>query len=317
MKTVLVTGGLGYIGKIVVKHLHKEGYNVIILDKKDKIKNKNIEKYCKKIYLNIDIKNAAEVFGVFIANKIDIVVHLAGEISVAESEHNATKYYNNNVLGSINILDAMVCFNVKRIIFASTASVYGNMFTDGMVSESSRTRPVNVYARTKLIVEDIMKDYKNIHSINYTALRFFNVAGADLDNEFGEDHKVEEHLIPNMLSSNDVTIFGNDYDTPDGTCVRDYVHVQDLAEAVLLSIKQKHLPAVNIGAGKTYSNLEIVNTIEKITKNKKNITFGARRPGDPDHLQSDISLANNVLGFNPQYSDINTIIKTAYNWHKK
>ena len=317
MSTILVTGGLGYIGKIVVKELFNAGHNVIIMDIKNTIDNDNILKYSSFIYTGRDIKSPKDVFKIFIVHPIDAVVHLAGEISVGESQQNATKYYNNNIIGSINILDAMVCFCVKKIVFASSASVYGNSQVDKQLSEKLSTNPTNVYARTKLIIEQIMSDYKSIHGIDSTSLRFFNAAGADVDNEFGEDHEPEFHLIPNILNSSDITIFGNDYPTPDGTCVRDYVHITDLAKAIILSLGKFDLPIVNVGGGKTYSNLEVVKKVEELTGHKKNIKFGPRRSGDPSILQANISLAAKQLGFTPQYSDIDTIINTAFKWHTK
>ena len=317
MSTILVTGGLGYIGKIVVKELFNTGHNVIIMDIKNTIDNDNILKYSSFIYTGRDIKSPKDVFKIFTVHPIDAVVHLAGEISVGESQQNATKYYNNNIIGSINILDAMVCFCVKKIVFASSASVYGNSQVDKQLSEKLSTNPTNVYARTKLIIEQIMADYKSIHGIDSTSLRFFNAAGADVDNEFGEDHEPEFHLIPNILNSSDITIFGNDYPTPDGTCVRDYVHITDLAKAIILSLGKFDLPIVNVGGGKTYSNLEVVKKVEELTGHKKNIKFGPRRSGDPSILQANISLAAKKLGFTPQYSDIDTIINTAFKWHTK
>lgn len=318
---ILVTGGLGYIGKILVKELSLLGHTPVILDIKTTIENENIKKYCKYIHFGYDVTSPEDVESVLTTcPKIDCVVHLAGQISVGESELNCSKYYSDNVSGTINMLNMMILHGIKKIVFASSASVYGNRTgTDsGNLIETMELNPSNVYAKTKYFVEKILEDYDFIHAIKYITLRFFNVAGADLGNEFGEDHANETHIIPLFLNKDNIRINGANYKTKDGTCVRDYVHVYDLVRAIVASLKHleenEESHTFNVGSGKLYSNLEILKKVEEITGTKKKIHVGCRRQGDPDILGSNISLAEKELGWKPIYSDIDTIIKTAANW---
>ena len=248
---------------------------------------------------------------VFRNNKIDAVFHLAGRIEVGLSAKDPTKFWEINVGGTLVVLDAMKSYGCDTIFFSSTAGVYwcGNI----PVPEDECTTDNSVYSNTKLACERAIED----SGLNYVIFRYFNLAGAD--NEMGENHDPETHLIPSILRNlNNVEIFGNDYRTPDGTCVRDYVHVLDVVDAHIaaLNLPDVRCELINLGSGVGFSNLEIVQTIEKITGEKVNYKIGPRREGDPDFLVANIDLAKELLNYEPKH-DIESIIKTAYAWEKK
>jgi UDP-glucose 4-epimerase len=284
--------------------LKKEGWNVILYDIKPPSHT-----YFDNLIID-DILNREMVRTVFRINKIDVVFHLAGRIEVGLSFEDPTKFWEVNVGGTLIVLDAMKNHGCDTIFFSSTAGVYfcGRIPVD----EDECTIDNSVYSNTKLCCERAIED----SGLNFVIFRYFNLAGADDD--LGENHEPETHLIPLILGNlNNVTINGDDYSTPDGTCVRDYVHVLDVVDAHIeaLNLEEKNI-LVNLGSGVGYSNLEVVQTIEKITGEKVNYKIGPRREGDPDFLVANINLAKKLLNYEPKH-DIESIIKTAYAWQKK
>ena len=318
---VLVTGGAGYIGSHVVKILTNYGYKPIILDDLSTGHAKAVHGH---ELIEGDLKNKNFVLNVFKNYKLGAVIHLAASSIVGESVKKPEKYYRNNLIGTINLLKAMKLFNVNKIVFSSTAAVYGQP-KNIPISEDEKTNPNNPYGRSKLYIENIMNDYKNAYGLKYISLRYFNAAGADLSGEVGEDHNPETHLIPIILQvalgkRKKISIFGTDYPTKDGTCIRDYIHVLDLAEAHILALKalnksSNHSNIYNLGNGKGFSVKEVIDEVRKITGKSIEVSEGEKRKGDPPKLIAKSSRAKNELGWDPQYNDLRTIIKTAWDWH--
>ena len=313
MKTALITGGFGYIGSHVTKALKKAGWRTIVVDIKS---IPQTHEYTDMFY-PCDIR-APELSFLFGKVKIDTVFHLAGLIEVGTSEKCPSEYYDVNVAGTINLLNEMSIHNVKNIVFSSSAGVYGSGNENFLETDS--TIPTSVYGRNKLMCEQIITDMQK-ENINSICLRYFNVGGADPDGEMGENHEPETHLIPRIFQNlNNFTLYGNDYETPDGTCIRDFIHVSDVADAHVAGaeylLKHQKSDIFNIGSGTGYSNKQIVDTIEKVTGQKVNITYGPRRAGDPATLVANISKAQELLPFNPKFS-LEYIISTAYDWHLK
>jgi UDP-glucose 4-epimerase len=303
-KRALITGGNGYIGHQLQKELKLSGYSVIVIDKKDPslLMSNN---YCD-LYIQADLTDKYKLFEIFPAIDIDIVFHLAGHIEVGESEQHPLEYYENNVVSTINTLSLMKRIGCDKIVFSSTAAVYGE-------------DEISVYGKTKIMSEDIIKDAhkEKIHGV---CLRYFNVAGADSNGEFGENHYPETHLIPNLFLKGGLTINGDDYDTYDGTCARDYVHVEDLAYAHVLAadylFKGNSTNFFDIGSGNSVTVKQIVVEAERVLNKKIKTTIGPRRPGDPAVLQADNTRAECILMYKPEHT-LDTIIKTAYNWEVK
>ena len=313
MKTALITGGFGYIGSHVTKALKKAGWRTIVVDSKS---TPQTHEYTDMFY-PCDIR-APELSFLFGKVKIDTVFHLAGLIEVGTSEKCPSEYYDVNVAGTINLLNEMAIHHVKNIVFSSSAGVYGSGNENFLETDS--TIPTSVYGRNKLMCEQIITDMQK-ENINSICLRYFNVGGADPDGEMGENHEPETHLIPRIFQNlNNFTLYGNDYDTADGTCIRDFIHVSDVADAHVAGaeylLKHQKSDIFNIGSGTGYSNKQIVDTIEKVTGQKVTITYGPRRAGDPATLVANISKAQELLPFNPKFS-LEYIISTAYDWHLK
>lgn len=308
MKTALITGAAGYLGSHLAKTLKQSGWKVVGLD------TRHTSNQYLDLFFPADVTDDSVNF-VFEKIKIDTVFHLAGRIEVGESVKEPTVFYHNNTAGTINLLDAMVYHKVKNIIYSSTAGVYQSK--DEPLNECDAIQPLNnPYAGSKYCAELAIQQ----SGLNYIIFRYFNLAGADSDLEMGECHNPETHLIPRILQNlNNFTIYGKDYNTPDGTCVRDYVHVSDVAEAHLLaaeSIIENTGTIFNLGTGIGYSVQDVVNLIGKITGKKITYTYEDRRPGDPSFLVADINFAKKVLNYQPKH-DIVSIIKTAYNWQTK
>ncbi|GDX61813.1 UDP-glucose 4-epimerase GalE [Candidatus Levyibacteriota bacterium] len=318
--TILVTGGAGYIGSFMVKRLVDKGDTVIVIDNLVHGHRSTIESSSKLV--NGNILDKEFISKVFSENKIDAVIHFAAYISMGESMRNPGLYFENNTFGLLNILEAMQKNSVKKIIFSSTAGVYGDPVTVP-IPEDHQKNPNNPYGESKLMSEKVLQWYWKIFGIQSVALRYFNACGAALDGSMGEDHPDESHLIPNaiksILNNKEFILFGNDYDTPDGTCIRDYIHVLDLVDAHALSLdkleNQKGNFIYNVGTGIGYSNKEVLITIERVSGRKINIKQEARREGDAHALIADVSRIKNDIGFVPQYSDLETIIKSAWEWH--
>ncbi len=318
--SILVTGGAGYIGSHTVKALIKKGHNVVVFDNLSTGKRRLLHPYAKLIIGDILDKNAIKK--TLKENKIDAVFHFAGLISMGESYKKPKKYYRVNLEGSKNLLQAMIESEVKKIVFSSSAGVYGNAKIIP-IPEDHPKNPVNPYGETKWKFEQILSKTKGI---NYVALRYFNAAGADPEAEIGEMHDPETHLIPIILDvalgkREYIEIFGNDYETKDGTCIRDYVHVSDLVDAHILAleylIRGGKNTAFNLGSQHGFSNLEVVGAVQKITKRHIPIKIGLRRKGDSTVLIADSEKAKIELGWKPKMSDIKTIVRTAWEWHKK
>jgi len=322
---ILVTGGAGYIGSHLVMALLEQGKDVIVFDSLELGHIETIEtlkKYGNLKFVKGNLKNLDEIRGVFMSNKnIESVVHFAAYSQVAESVKNPQKYYYNNVYGTLNLLNAMLEFGVKKIVFSSTAATYGEpVYTP--IDEKHPQKPINPYGNSKLMVEKIMDDYDKAYGLKSVRLRYFNVAGADSEARIGEWHEPETHLIPNVLKATaDKTfkMFGTDYDTVDGTCVRDYINVEDLAKAHI-----KALDYLNNGGETNYFNLgtkngdsvkEVFAVCEKVKGQKIPLEICPRREGDPATLVADNSKAKEILDWKPA-NNIEYSIQTAYKWEK-
>ena len=309
MRTALVTGGSGYLGSHLGKALKKAGYYTVCFD----IKTPQNDLYWD-VYHPGDIRSYQDLSRVFTNWKPDIVFHLAGRIEVGESVLHPEEFWDVNVGGTCNLLHTMRKFDVSNIVYSSTAGVYRSQFTS--LSEKAEIDNNNPYANSKYAAECAIRDAK----VNSIIFRFFNLAGADPDCEMGEEHEPETHLIPRILQNlNTVEVYGNDYDTQDGTCVRDYVHVCDVVDAHLEA--EKYLDnygesgVFNLGSGVGYSVLDVIKTVEKVSSKKVKYNIVPRRKGDPSHLVADITKAKTILNFNPKH-DISSIIKSAYEWEE-
>ncbi len=322
LKNILVVGGAGYIGSHTVKYLRARGYRCLVLDNlvyghQEAVGSVDFEK--------VDLADPLELARVFKAYPIDLVIHFAAYTYVGESVIDPRKYYTNNVVGTLNLLAAMLDHGVKKLVFSSTCATYGNPQYMPL-DEKHPQAPINPYGQTKLVMEKIFADYQKAYGLSYMALRYFNAAGCDPDGEIGEDHDPETHLIPLVLKAIKgelplLRVFGTDYDTPDGTCIRDYVHVNDLASAHCLAAEklwqkgESH--CLNLGTGKGTSVREIISAAEKVTGQKVPLEYGPRRPGDSAILYAGNDQAKIVLGWAPEYTDINEIVRTAWLWANK
>ncbi|RMF04442.1 MAG: UDP-glucose 4-epimerase GalE [Bacteroidetes bacterium] len=318
---VLVTGGAGYIGFITVQELLKQNHQVTIFDH---FQTHSPQKIKPTPYIKGDITHYQEIKSALATVKPDAVIHFAAYIQMGESVQNPQKYYRNNVLGSFNLANAMVETGVDKIVFSSSAGVYGNPERIP-IQEDDRKQPTNPYGETKLAVERLLRWYEKPYGLRSISIRYFNAAGATLDGSLGEDHQPESHLIPNIIKSQiegrEFTLFGDDYPTKDGTCVRDYIHVVDLAAAHIAALEQLQAGApsnyYNAGTGHGYSNKQIIDMVEQVTGKPVKVKVLPRRPGDADILVADTTKIKKELGWQPKYSDLETIIKTAYLWHKQ
>lgn len=318
---ILVTGGAGYIGSHTVRELQKQGYDVLVLDNLSSGKAKAVS--CPLIVGDLSDTNLLDK--IFTENNIEAVIHFAGSIIVEESVLYPDKYFQNNVINGLNLLNAMVKHGVKKIIFSSSAAVYGEP-NHIPVDEEHPRKPTSPYGETKLMFEKILSWYNSSHDVSSVSLRYFNASGASLDATLGEDRPFVTHLISKALrvaarQDEALKIFGTDYPTPDGTAVRDYIHVVDLASAHTLALAKLKADAgcfaYNVGTGRGLSVKEIVDAVMETTGKMVTIQNSPRRPGDPAVLVADVTKIKKELGFEAKYSDINTIISTAWAWHKK
>ncbi len=319
---ILVVGGAGYIGSHMVKRFQDTDHEVEILDNLSTGFELNAQNY--KLHI-CDLSNKDLVYQILKENKYEIVMHFASYINVGESYSQPKKYYKNNVTNTLNLLDCMIDLKILNFIFSSTAAVYGEP-QDIPITEAQKISPVNPYGNTKAIVEKILKDYDEAYGLKYISLRYFNACGAHIDGTIGERHNPETHLIPLILQAasgrkKNFTIHGDDYDTKDGTCIRDYIHVMDLAEAHLLSledlIKTQNSEIYNIGNNQGFSVKEIIRIAETVTNTKIPYEIAGRRKGDPAQLIADNKIIMEKLNWSANYSDLNTIIKTAWEWEKR
>ncbi len=319
---ILVTGGAGYIGSHAAKAASLQGHDVLVLDNLS-YGHREFAKWGS--FEEADLADLPRLHQIFAQYPIKAVMHFAGFAYVGESVTNPAKYYANNLANTLNLLEAMRKACVDKFIFSSTCATYG-IPDQTPITEDHPQRPINPYGKSKLMVEQILQDYSSAYNLRYVALRYFNAAGADPDGELGEWHNPETHLIPLALDAavgkgEPLSIFGTDYPTDDGTCIRDYIHVTDLADAHLKALdylcSQGSSLALNLGNGHGFSVKQVVETVEQITGKKVPVKLAGRRAGDPPILIGSAEKAKSVLGWLPQHSGLNEIITTAWKWQQK
>lgn len=319
---ILVLGGAGYIGSHTVYRLIEQGYKVVVFD--------NFETgYYEAIHPDAevyegDLRNRADIDNVFDKESdIDAVIHFAANSLVGESMVKPLKYYDNNICGTKVLLESMVAHNINRIVFSSTAATYGEPIHTPIL-ENDPTNPTNCYGETKRAMERMFYWTEQAHGMKYVSLRYFNACGAHISGKIGEAHNPESHLIPIILQTangtrDHISVFGTDYDTPDGTCIRDYIHVTDLAQAHILAVEYLinggESDIFNLGNGVGFSVKEVIETAKKVTGKEIKVVEENRRAGDPAVLIASSEKAKKVLGWNPQYNELSTIIETAWKWH--
>ena len=319
---ILVVGGAGYIGSHTVKEILAKGYDVVVLDNLSTGHRESLDSRVE--FVEGDLGNLEVLDHIFTTYPIQAAMHFAANSLVGESVQDPAKYYGNNVLATFTLLQKMREYKVSNFIFSSTAAAYGIPETTP-ITEETQVSPINPYGRSKLMVEQMLEDFHAAYGMNYAALRYFNAAGAYETGEIGEDHTPESHLIPIVLQHllgqrETISVFGTDYNTPDGTCIRDYIHVTDLARAHVMSLESmlngKNTNVVyNLGTGKGFSVREIIETCETVTGIKATIIEADRRAGDPDELVASADKIYRELGWTPEYS-LEKIIESAWNWHK-
>jgi UDP-glucose 4-epimerase len=319
---ILVTGGAGYIGSHCCKALFRKGMHPVTIDNLV-YGHRNFVRWGE--FFQGDVGNSADLKKLFSRHQIDAVMHFAAYAYVGESVQEPLKYYENNLRNTIELLHAVVENGIQYVVFSSTCATYGNP-EKIPIDEKHPQNPINPYGRTKRMIEEILEDYAAAYDLKYTSLRYFNAAGADPDGEIGEDHDPETHLIPLVLDvaaarRPSIKIFGTDYQTPDGTCIRDYIHVTDLAEAHILALQRlmdgAESSCYNLGTGSGFSVLEVIERARQITGQTIRAENTGRRPGDPPVLIASNEKAVSELGWNPVHADLDDIIRTAWRWHRK
>ena len=319
---ILIVGGAGYIGSHINKQLNKKGYKTVVFDNLI-YGHREAVKWGE--FILGDLSNVEQIKLVFRKYNIDAVMHFAAFAYVGESVEEPQKYYLNNVANTLNLLKIMKEFDCNYFIFSSTCATYGEQQYIP-IDEKHPQNPINPYGQSKLMVEKILNDYTKAYGLKYVSLRYFNAAGADIDAEIGENHNPETHLIPLTLDAalgkiEDIKVFGTDYGTSDGSAIRDYIHVTDLADAHILALeylqKGGKSDVFNLGNGDGYSVLEVIDMVKKVTKKDFKVTLTDRRAGDPAKLIGDATKAKEILGWKPKYFELETIINTAWMWHKK
>jgi UDP-glucose 4-epimerase len=326
-RSILVTGGAGYIGSHCVKALMAQGHQVVVLDDLSMGHRQLVQ---APHFVHASTLDSDTVKGVLHDYQIEAVMHFAACAFVGESVTDPAKYYRNNVTGTQTLLDAMRATGVTRFIFSSTCATYGNP-QQPTIDEQHPQSPINPYGRSKWMVEQLLQDYALAYGLQSVVFRYFNAAGADPSGQIGEVHTPETHLIPLVLEvaagrRESIAILGDDYPTPDGTCIRDYIHVNDIASAHIAGLRHlaAHYPVsgpgvmevFNIGTGQGYSVREVINTCEQVTQQPIATTLAARRPGDPPRLVAQADRIRQVLGWQPAYTDLSQIVQTAWTWHQ-
>lgn len=319
---ILVVGGAGYIGSHLVKELVKKE-EVVVLDNLATGHKEAVDS--RAVFVKGDLGNVEDLESIFSKYPIKAVMHFAAYSLVGESVQDPYKYYENNVVNTLTLLNVMLKYNVKNFIFSSTAATYG-IPKEEIILESSLTSPINPYGRSKLMVEQILADFHAAYGLHYVVLRYFNAAGAHTSGEIGENHDPETHLIPIILQQllgerDSISVFGTDYPTEDGTCIRDYIHVTDLANAHIAALEAllketKAAETYNLGNGVGYSVKQVIEMCEKVTSRKANVILSDRRPGDPARLVASSDKIYNELGWKAERG-LETIIQSAWNWHNK
>ncbi len=320
MSTILVTGGAGYIGSHVVKELLRQGHQPIVYDNLQTGHRKAAQ---EAPFVEADLADQTRLREIFHSHPIDAVMHFAADCQVGESVINPIKYFSNNVINSLQLLELLEKSNINKFVFSSSAAVYGEP-EEIPISERHACLPTNPYGETKWIFEKTLHAFHELKKIRYISLRYFNAAGADPDGELGEDHSPETHLIPLVikaaLNGDSVPIYGTDYRTPDGTCIRDYIHVTDLAQAHILALKkleeEETSGVYNLGNGIGFSVREVIETTRKVTGKRIVSLESSRRPGDPARLVASSEKIGKKLGWVPKYPELEAIIETAWRWHR-
>ena len=314
---ILVVGGAGYIGSVCAELLLDEGHGVSIFDNLSEGHRRALDPRAE--FVEGDLADRQSIEKTLAKQRPDAVMHFAAHALVGESMQNPSKYFRNNIANGLNLLDAMVSAGVDKIIFSSTCAIFGPP-ERVPIDETTPPRPINPYGESKLAFEKILRWYGEIHGLKFVSLRYFNAAGASA--KFGEDHRVETHLIPNVLKAalgekQHVEIFGTDYETPDGTCIRDYIHILDLARAHILALQSAESDFYNLGTGGGASVREVIDCCRKVTGRKIEIVEKPRRPGDPARLIASSEKIKRELGWKPQFQFLDAIIESAWKWHQK
>jgi len=320
-RRILVTGGAGYIGSVTTLQLLDAGYDVVVVDNLSRGHRDAVDPVRLR---EVDILDTAALVRVMKERPCDAVIHFAAFIAVGESMKIPEVYFRNNVAGSLSLMTAMIETGVRNIVLSSTAAVYG-MPKHVPIPESEPREPVNAYGESKVMVERLLEWFDQIHGMKNVCLRYFNASGADPDGRAGEEHEPETHLIPLLFraiqTGEPVTLFGDDYPTPDGTCIRDYIHVTDLAQAHIAAVEMLcaggESNKFNVGTGRGYSVKEVLTAVERVTGEKVPFVMGPRRDGDPPELVADSMRLQKELGWRPECSDLDTIVRTAWEWARK
>ena len=314
---ILVAGGAGYIGSVCTELLLNEGYDVAVFDNLSEGHHEAVDSRAE--FVEGDLSDRAEIEAALDRIAPDAVMHFAASAIVSESMENPSKYFRNNVSNGLNLLDAMVAKGVGRLVFSSTCATFGPP-ERVPIDETLAQRPINPYGESKLLFERILRWYSEIHGLRFVALRYFNAAGAS--ERFGEDREHETHLIPNVLKvalgqKSHVEIYGTDYETPDGTCIRDYIHILDLSHAHILALDAPKSGFYNIGTGGGSSVREVIDVCRKITGHLIPVVEKPRRPGDPPRLIAASAKIKQELGWEPRFQELNAIVESAWKWHRK
>jgi UDP-glucose 4-epimerase len=318
---ILITGGAGYIGSHAVRLFLERGHDVWVYDSLALGHRASVP--AERLIVG-DLDETHRIDQVLVEKRVDAVVHFAAWAAVGESVQNPAKYYRNNLVNTLNLLECLRHAGIARFVFSSTCATFGA--PEKMpITEQTPQLPINPYGRTKLAIEHALADYAHAYRWGFAALRYFNASGAHADGSIGEDHDPETHLIPLVLFAAlgrrpHIEVFGTDYPTPDGTCIRDYIHVDDLAEAHLLALEKLEAGLgmhYNLGIGRGYSVREVIRTVEEVTGKKVPVKEGPRRPGDPPELVASSQKIQQELGWKPRYTELRPIVETAWQWHSK
>jgi UDP-glucose 4-epimerase len=314
---ILVVGGAGYIGSVCAELLLDEGHDVAVLDNLSEGHRRAVDPRAR--FFEGDLQDRQSILSILGESKPDAVMHFAASALVSESMRDPSKYFRNNIGNGVNLLDAMIAHGCQRFVFSSTCAIFGPP-ERLPIDETLPHRPINPYGESKLVFEKILRWYGEIHGLNFVSLRYFNAAGAT--EKFGEDHRLETHLIPNVLKvalgqKPHVEVFGTDYETPDGTCIRDYIHIVDLARAHILALSSPKNEFYNLGTGGGASVREVIDCCRKVTGRKIDIVEKPRRPGDPPRLIAASEKIKRELGWRPQFESLDSIVASAWKWHQQ